>query len=55
MVGGFSNSIGILIYDTFLPGKNGVFGYYDEQDRIIILVEDYKELRKFQLERETKR
>lgn len=43
MIGGASSSQGIMIYDTSLDGDNAVYGYYD-QDEIIVIKDTYQQL-----------
>ena len=51
MYGGFSGSQGVLLFNTNIEGTNGVYGYYDGEE--IVLVEgEYKALRKQQNQRE---
>lgn len=51
MYGGFSGSQGMVLYDTKKPGDNGVYGYY-EAEEIVLVSGEYKALRNLQKERE---
>ncbi len=51
MYGGFSGSQGMIFYDTKKSGDNGVYGYYEE-DEIVLMTGEYKTLREQQIERE---
>jgi len=51
MYGGFSGSQGMIIYNTKKSGDNGVYGYY-EHDEIVLVQGEYRALREQQKTRE---